>query len=123
MVKMAILIPAITVLCLVLVGCESRKSDLAPPRPPITTLVSSTDLEAYDTPGDAGGSITLAWRPSPTENTPAFRIRDAIQRQQRGKTAAEQDRIHREITARYARESKIEYRVFQADHQKSGEWS
>ncbi|MBN2489330.1 MAG: hypothetical protein JXQ29_00575 [Planctomycetes bacterium] len=98
-------------------GCDSGPALLDPPRLGIDRLAAPTDLTAADTPGDAGQSITLSWKTSPTENTPEFHLREAIARElaaSDGSPAAEA-RIRAAIRGPYAAEPRIEYHVFQEE--------
>ena len=98
-------------------ACGPPEQKINPPRLDIAKLEAPEGLEAFDTPGDAGGSITLKWKASPTENTPAFMIRDEIKRRQfkPDLTPEDRERIEEEVKAVYRQEPVIEYRIHGPD--------
>lgn len=76
--------PAALILSLVLLliaACGPDEKEIGPPRLDLRVLEAPSGIEAFDTPGDRGGAITLSWNTSRTENTPDFLIRNEIKRQ------------------------------------------
>lgn len=106
-------VAALFVAATVTAGCRPPEEAINAPRLHISELVAPCDLETYDTPGDKGGSITIRWRASPTENTPDFLIRREIKRQQQqpGLSIEEKQRIQKEVEALYRTEPPMEYRI------------
>jgi hypothetical protein len=72
-------------LALLLATTAAAPSTPAPPEPaqlPATEIppAPATQLRAFDTPNDAGRSITLQWKPSPSQDIDGYIIQRAIVR-------------------------------------------
>jgi hypothetical protein len=80
----ALILIALSAALILAAGCGRKpEKRIDPPRMDIvkTKLVAPTELKAFDTPNDAGKSVTLTWKASKTENTPQFLIEEEIERQ------------------------------------------
>ena len=77
-------------------------------------LAAPTELTAFDTPSDGGGSVTLKWKASPTENTPEFLVKEAIDLHEwdSGLTVEKIEKEKLEEKRRYAAEPKLVYNIY-----------